>query len=182
MERKPRAVVPCKGRGFSEREPPSPSPNFRPPCLFPPASHLASQLLGLLHMASLAGDQGGYCHHPRASQLGRCSHHNGHLSSLLRASLPCSLTSNPYRSGPRFETQRAFLLRWQETEGTCKEGIKNTRQPVEHVLGRCKCLWVGKIRVSGKVMGGGGFGSMSGTLEKWRGEGRQEMHPRAAFP
>ena len=51
---------------------------------------------------------------------------------------------------------------------------------MEHVLGRCKCLWVGKIRVSG--MGGGGFGGMSGTLEKWRGEGRQEMHPRAAFP
>lgn len=65
VERKPRAVVPCKGRGFSEREPPSPSPNFRPPCLFPPAAPLASQLLGLLHMASLAGDQGGYCHHPR---------------------------------------------------------------------------------------------------------------------
>ena len=42
-------------------------------------------------MASLAGDQGGYCyHHPRAYQLGRCSHHRGHLSSLLSASLPRS--------------------------------------------------------------------------------------------
>ena len=47
---------------------------------------------------------------------------------------------------------------------------------MEHLLGRCQCLWVGKIRVSGKVMG------RSGTLEGWRGEGRQAMQPKVAFP
>ena len=116
VERKPRAVVPCKGRGFSKREPPSPSPNFRPPCLFSPAAHVASQLLGLLHMASLAGDQGGYCHHPRASQLGRCSHHNGHLSSLLRASLPCSLTI-PTALGPDLKLKGLFYSGGRRQKG-----------------------------------------------------------------
>ena len=123
MERKPRAVVPCKGRGFSKREPPSPSPNFRPPCLFSPAAHLASQLLGLLHMASLAGDQGGYCHHPRASQLGRCSHHNGHLSSLLRASLPCSLTI-PTALGPDLKLKGLFYSGGRRQKGLVKRELK----------------------------------------------------------
>lgn len=119
---------------------------------------------------------------PPASQLGRCSHHNGHLSSLLRASLPCSLTSNPYRSGPRFETQRAFLLRWQETEGTCKEGIKNTRQPVEHVLGRCQCLWVGKIRVSGKVMGRRGLSWHEWNVRGVERRGKTRNAPQGGLP
>lgn len=48
-------MVLCKGRGTSPRE--------HPPCLTPPAAHLTSQTLGPLHVASLAGDQSGFCGH-----------------------------------------------------------------------------------------------------------------------
>lgn len=157
-ERRPGGRVLCKGRGSSLKRAPPGRPQA--PC------RLLQLYLGLLHMASWAGDQSGCCCHSlRASQLGGCCHHSGPLSSPLDASLPRllrqvfppTLGSEPGLKG--------LLFRWPETEGMCKEGIKNTRQPLKHKRGRGQCLrwersaWAGGSgpgRQAGGDLGGKG--------------------------
>lgn len=58
-------MVLCKGEGPLQKSQKRtlPSPTRGLACLIPPAAHLPSQPAVLLHMASLAGDQSGYCCH-----------------------------------------------------------------------------------------------------------------------
>lgn len=121
----------CKGRRSPSRSDLSPTPpKLRPLCLTSPAAHLTSPLRGLLHMVSGRRPEWPLLPPPGASQLGRYSHHRGHLSRLLGASLPHSPQQafpTALGSDPRL---KGVFCSGCRRGGTRKEGIKNVRRRV----------------------------------------------------